>query len=89
MDINFGSEIICPAPCAACVIEVDMRSQKMANLSGIEAEFPDPFDHGVKYRFRPAVDQQQFVWSALNERNTNNMLYSEVQAIDEVNHSER
>jgi len=87
VDIYSCSELVRPSPGASGVIEVDMRSEEVANMSGIEPELSNPFNDILKYRFRAAVDQHQFRRSALDECNADNMRCSEVKGVDEVNHS--
>ena len=61
----------------------------MADVGGLKAEFPDRFDDGVKHRLRSAVHQEQLIWSAFDERNANDVGFSEVECVDQVNHPEQ
>ena len=56
--INSGSILLRPTPRGAGVIKVNMRRQKTTDVRWLETEFPDPFDHGIEYGFRPAVDEK-------------------------------
>lgn len=77
-----------PSPSSAGVVKVNMRGQKMTYVSGLKSEFSDTLNHRIEYRFRAAVYQEQFIRSAFDERNTNDIRCSEVECINEVNHPE-
>jgi hypothetical protein len=55
VDIDLGSKLFRPAPGAAGVIQMNVRSQEVANMLGLESEFPDPLYHGIKDGFRTTV----------------------------------
>jgi hypothetical protein len=55
MDVDLSSKFFRPAPGAAGVIQMNVRRQEVANVLGLESEFPDPFYHEVKVGFRTAI----------------------------------
>ena len=63
-----------------------MGSQKMADMGGLKPQFPDPFYYGVKDGLGSAIHQQQFIWSAFDERDANDVGSPEVECVDQVNH---
>ena len=66
-----------------------MRGRGAPNVGGLKPKFPDPPYHGVKDGLRSAVHQQQFVCSAFNKGDANDVRYSEMECVDQMNHSEQ
>ena len=87
--INFGPKFFGPSPGAAGMVQVNVRCQEMADVGGLKSEFPDTFHHGVKDGLRAAVHQEQFIWSAFDEGDANDVGFSEVECVDQVNHLEQ
>src|ERR1700761_4669719 len=56
--INLGSKLFGPSPGGASVVQVNMRSQQMANVGGSKSECPHPLYDSVEDGLRPAVYQQ-------------------------------
>ena len=64
--VDFGPELSRPPPRGAGMIQVNMGGQKMADMFRLETKFSDPFDHGLKNRFRPAIDEKQLIGATFN-----------------------
>lgn len=87
--INFGSEFFGPSPGAAGVVQVDVGCQEMPDIAGSKSEFADPRNYGAEDGFRAAVHQEQFIWSAFDQCDANDVGLSEVECVDQMNHPEQ
>jgi hypothetical protein len=68
---------------------MNMRGQEMADVGGLKSEFPDTVNHRVKDGLRAAVHQEQFIRPAFDERDANDVGCTEVECVDQVNHSDQ
>lgn len=89
MGVNLGSKFFGPAPGAAGVIQMNVRGQQMLDVGWSKSDFFDPFNYCVEVGFRTAVDQEQFPWSAFDERDAKDVGCAEVEGVDQVNHSDQ
>lgn len=87
MHIDLCSDFSRPAPSGSGVVQVDMRSQDVTDVSKFESEFLNSSSDGGKDGFRASVDQHQLAWGRLKQSDRNNVGCSEVQCINQMNHT--
>src|SRR5262245_23349586 len=87
MHVDLCADFSRPAPRPSGVIEMDMRRQDVTDVAKLESEFLNPRGDGLKDGFGAGIDQQKLPWSSLKQSDRNDIGCSEVQCINQMNHT--